>query len=224
MMLDKLKELIKQKKSEKETVNKISVKQILQEKNKPALIKESDNIYETTINNVHNIISPSLPKMNTLIFVKSNDDYILVGKNDLNLFNLMKSKVHYSKVYDFGGTIVNAKGDLCVCFVSREENNFGNDCTKWLQDYLTEHNILSSINKNDLLIDNKYKVASWTFRKYNNYFLYGIHVSINLNSDLIKAICTKKTFKIPDCLSKYNINYDDIKKLIITKSKGTYIK
>lgn len=130
MMLDKLKELIKQKKSEKETVNKISVKQILQEKNKPALIKESDNIYETTINNVHNIISPSLPKMNTLIFVKSNDDYILVGKNDLNLFNLMKSKVHYSKVYDFGGTIVNAKGDLCVCFVSREENNFGNDCTK----------------------------------------------------------------------------------------------
>ena len=58
MMLDKLKELIKQKKSEKETVNKISVKQILQEKNKPALIKESDNIYETTINNVHNIISP----------------------------------------------------------------------------------------------------------------------------------------------------------------------
>ena len=195
-----------------------------QNKYKSSLIQEDKNIYETEVHKVANLISPSLPKTNTLIFAKSDNDYVWVGNKDLNLSGLVDSKVHFSKVYNFGGTIINAKGDLCVGFISREESNFGKDCMQWLQEYLAEHNISSSIDNNDLLIDNRYKVASWTFRKYNNYFLYLAHVSINLNSELIKTICTKKTTKIPACLSKYDITYEDVKKLIISKSKKTYIK
>ena len=78
--LIKLRELARKKVAEKQSiVNKsinIDFKQIFSKKQKPLLIKEDDNIFETDVTKVSRLISPSLPKINTLIFAKADDDYV----------------------------------------------------------------------------------------------------------------------------------------------------
>ena len=99
--LVKLRELVKQKMAEEKPTIKVDVRQVLQNKYKSSLIQEDKNIYETEVHKVANLISPSLPKTNTLIFAKSDNDYVWVGNKDLNLSGLVDSKVHFSKVYNF---------------------------------------------------------------------------------------------------------------------------
>lgn len=190
----------------------------------PHIIKCSENIYETTVEYTSSLLSQYLPKTNTLIFAKADDDFIWLGGRDFNISNLIKSNIKYSRVYKYGGTIVNFKGDLCVGFISREENNFGNDCMQWLCNYLNEQNLNASINGNDILLDDKYKVASWTCIKLSKYYITLIHVSIGMDLNFLKSICKKEMKKIPKGLSEFNITYDDIKSVIILKSNKTYIK
>ena len=83
-----------------------------------------------------------------------------------------------------------------------------------LKNYLTDKGLNCKIAENDLLVDG-YKCGSYMSRNIDGVIYTAIHISINMDVDLIKSICTKPMVKIPKGLSEFGITTDEIKNFII---------
>ena len=109
------------------------------------------------------------------------------------------------------GVIVSQKGDVGIAYVSKNrETTWGVDLLKSLAKYLQEKNISAVFVDNDLLLDG-YKVAGVSKTLLNDVAFFALHISINVDLDLIKNICTKEMVKIPKGLNDYGITTEEIK-------------
>lgn len=105
-----------------------------------------------------------------------------------------------------GGTIISFKDNITLFEFS--EHNV--DYKPLICSYLKEKGINCSIDNNDILCDG-FKVAGDMLRNINKTtYLYAIHISINVDINLINKICTKPMDKLPRGLSFYGIKREDI--------------
>lgn len=81
---------------------------------------------------------------------------------------------------------------------------------------LKEKGYNASIVNNDILINNK-KIVDFGSRMFGDILYIAIHISINIDINLIKKICTKPMDKIPDGLVNYGINTEDILNNVISE-------
>lgn len=152
------------------------------------------------------------------VLIESSRTYVLIGKDEINEEYCKQNNFPILKTHKFGGTIVNFEGDLCLCNYSpNSEDTFGNDCMVILKDYLASKGINAIIDHNDVLIDGTGKVASWTSTWLGKCLYSALHISVNMNIEYIKNICTKPMLKIPTALADYNITTEEIEDLYITK-------
>lgn len=79
-----------------------------------------------------------------------------------------------------------------------------------LTDYLKSRGLDAKIDKNDVLVDG-YKVAGMAVTPFGptQYAYCGLHVSVNVDVDLITRVCGKPE-KMPRGLSEYGITRQDI--------------
>ena len=137
--------------------------------------------------------------------------YVICGNNQVQLSNKLIGKTELIQVPNAGGIIVTSKGDIELGHFSKDlRNNFNKALANNLVQYLIQNNINASIAGNDILIDDAYKVASFSSTCYNNILYSAFHVSINIDLELIRDICTKPMSKIPKGLSSYGIETNTI--------------
>lgn len=152
---------------------------------------------------------------NETVFVTSKGISVLKGADNLNEEYCNNNNLNIYKTHQFGGTIINFENDLCVGDYQPAHNDFGMRIMEGIKDYLASKDIHSIINENDVLIEGKYKVASYMSTFINGCLYTAIHISIDMNLEIIKNICTKPMKKIPKGLSEYGITQNEMKNLIL---------
>lgn len=131
-----------------------------------------------------------------------------------------------------GGAIVSCVGDIAYFSVGQGvyEANKGIDFLLNFSQYLQSKGLNAQFKENDVLIDG-YKVASYGNGpiELNNtrYYTTGIQVSMNVDINLIQAICTKPMDKIPKSLSDFGVTQEEVFNLMkdfFERRKQTYLE
>ena len=138
--------------------------------------------------------------------------YILTGVE--THFKNNNADIEVLHTQHMGGCIINFTGDVCVYNFQDDFNDFGQTFMCKLKNYLMGKGLNCKIAENDLLVDG-YKCGSYMSRNIDGVIYTAIHISINMDVDLIKSICTKPMVKIPKGLSEFGITTDEIKEFII---------
>lgn len=113
--------------------------------------------------------------------------------------------------FNMGGIIVANTGDINMAIMKDEGWSVGDDLLRKLAAWMYNKGINVSINNNDLLIDDTYKVISYASINANNRLVYTcVHISINPNIEHICNVCMKPMNKIPKGLQEYGITAEEI--------------
>lgn len=147
---------------------------------------------------------------NSSVIVTSRNLYVLNGGNDYNKQYCENNNIKVLNTHSMGGVIVNFEGDICIGNYQPTHNNFGE---KFLQEFvcwLKEKKINCTISNNDVLVDGKFKVASYMSVFKNNCLYTAIHISVNMDINKIKLICLKEMIKVPKGLVDYGIKEKDV--------------
>lgn len=160
-----------------------------------------------------------LTERNETVIVYNNKDCVLQGADSLNDEYCNEHGLVIYKTHGFGGTIVNFKDDICVGNYQPDFNDFGVEFLQGFTEWLKTKGLNAEMCNNDILIDEKYKVASF-MSQYTNGCLYtAIHISVGMDIEVIKSICTKPMNKIPKGLNEYGITKEIVDEYILSVIK-----
>lgn len=122
-----------------------------------------------------------------------------------------------------GGAIISSEGSISIGHFSKDFNNtFNKDLTYNIINYLKNLGLNVSLNENDILIDNIYKVASSGSRRFGNILFSTFHISNKVDLDLIKKICTKPMNKIPKGLTDYGLTANQLFNLFVKENDNLW--
>lgn len=121
------------------------------------------------------------------------------------------------KVYEaftIGGVIVANTGDVEIAHVEVVDNDwlirFRNHFISWLK----SKGLNAEFDGNDVLVDG-YKICGMFAYVYSEVKYSGVHISMNVNLDHIKAICKKPMQKIPKGLYEYGVTTDEVEQMFL---------
>lgn len=135
--------------------------------------------------------------------------------NQTNKDYCKENNINLSESYNMGGTIVASKGDIDIALFKIDGWDIGKNLLKRVKEYLDTKIENVSINNNDLLIDNKYKVMSYASINAGDRYIYVVvHISINPDKELINKICNKEMIKIPRGLGDYGVTTKEMEELM----------
>ena len=117
------------------------------------------------------------------------------------------------------GACVTFNGDITFVSLSKEPHKYQDDLVKAVYNFLKKKKIKCTLNKNDIMAElngKEYKVASYAVGKvpYNSLCVLGLHISYNMDTKLIEAICTKPQIKEPKGLKDFGIKAEELYKVI----------
>lgn len=165
------------------------------------------------ISNLENYLNSN----NFTVLVTSNKIYCLQGTySKLNEDFCRNNSIEILKTRHFGGTIINFKEDICVGNFQKCNNTFGKDFMVNLIDFIKNKGLNCELVDNDLLV-NGFKCASYMTTNINGCLYTAIHISIGMDLDLIKNICTKPMNKIPKGLSEFGVRTEDLLEFLLTE-------
>lgn len=150
------------------------------------------------------------------VVVYNSATCVLQGADNLNTSYCYVKQIPIYKTHGFGGTIVNFKDDICVGNYQPNFNNFGKDFIIRFAEWLNDKGLNAVVDSNDVLVDGKYKVASYMSQYINGCLYTAIHISVNMDLELIKSICTKPMNKVPKGLTDYGLKFGEINQTILS--------
>ena len=146
-----------------------------------------------------------------------DEEIVLTGRNNtINYDYCVGNNIRVEHTANEGGTIVVQDGDIEFGFFKYNGFNDGLElmkkiCSK-LQETLGDR---ITIDSNDLFVDGKYKVGSYSSVNVGDRLIYtGCHISMSVNIEHIQNICLKEMKKIPKGLSDYGINVNELYEFI----------
>lgn len=145
----------------------------------------------------------------------AEDFVVLQGNNCINEKYCKDNNLEVYKSQHMGGCIVIGQGDVEFNIFRQDGWRDGEFYSKKILEFLKTKIANIDIKDNDFLVDDTYKVASYSSVNVGNGFIYtGFHFSVNVNLEHIKNICTKPMKKIPRGLSYYGITSEEILKYL----------
>lgn len=156
-----------------------------------------------------------LENKNETVVGYADETCVLGGADSLNEEYCRHNNLAVYKTHNFGGTIVNFKGDICVANYQPNFNNFGEVFLVDFKHWLIGKGLNASCEGNDVLIDNKYKVASFMSQYVNGCLYTALHISVNMNLSVIQNVCTKPMNKIPKGLTEFGITGKEIDEYVL---------
>ena len=150
-----------------------------------------------------------------------DEDYVSPGyHNEFNREFCEKNNIKICPSQNQGGVLFISKGDFEIGLFSKDtENKFHEEFAKVLKDYLVGKGINCEYQGNDLIADGQYKVTSFSTRRYGDILFSAFHIAINMNLEMIQAICLKPMVKVPKGLADYGVTTDEIKALFLGFAK-----
>lgn len=164
---------------------------------------------------INNLADYLTSKEEITVLVYGDKTYVLNGRdNTLNKEYCLENDIDILETKHIGGTIINFKEDICVGNFQNDFNDFGDKFSEAIFKFLESKNLNVSKNGNDILIDNEYKVCSYSSVNMNGKLYTAFHISIGMDLGLIKEICVKEMKKIPKGLSDYGITTEEMVDLV----------
>ena len=166
------------------------------------------NYYETIKDILQN-------KRETIIYGIADDYVVLKGNNLINEEYCQKNNLEVYNSSNMGGTIVVSAGDVEFSVFRFDGWNDNDIYSRKMLEYLKTRINNIDIKDNDFLVDDKFKVGSFSSINMGENFIYSaFHFSVNVNLEHINNICTKPMNKIPKGLSEFGISGEEIKEFI----------
>lgn len=108
---------------------------------------------------------------------------------------IQQHNISYKKIDGAGSTIICSEGDLDFGFFGSEDfcKKMFNRISNLVSKKLTNGELLN----NDFMYNNN-KYGSVTKINFGDIYYVGVHISNNINKELINKICQKKCFKQPE--------------------------
>jgi lipoate-protein ligase A len=154
---------------------------------------------------------------NNCFVVSFDTNEVSYGENnDYNADYIAENNIPFYNTYRDGGTIVHSPNDIGLIFIIDVKydlihNKFLNALKTFIENKLDgQHSV--TLDTNDILVDG-YKVASGAEKCAGTQFrkLYAaFQISLNVNLELIRNICTKEMVKTPKGLSEFGLTRDDM--------------
>lgn len=113
-----------------------------------------------------------------------------------------------------GGVIVVNEGDVAIAHFGKVDNDFCEKFKEWLASWLQEKGLDATVDGNDVLVDG-FKVCGTVKTRKGAITYTAAHISVNVNLDDIKVICTKPMKKTPIGLGEYGVTSEEIKDAFI---------
>jgi hypothetical protein len=142
-----------------------------------------------------------------------DEEIVLTGRsNQINEQYCLENKIRVERTVNEGGTIVVQDGDIEFGFFKYNGFNDGLELMKKICEKLKESlGDRIKFDNNDLLVDGMYKVGSYSSVNVGDRLIYtGCHISMSVKLEHIKNICLKEMKKIPNGLSEYGIDVNDL--------------
>lgn len=143
-------------------------------------------------------------------------DHTAIHKGMIDDVDINYAKAHKIPIYEMhrdGGGVVISNGDIEFAYYSLEYK-VPIEIEKLIHFLVADKDLKVSVDNNDVLVDGK-KVASFAYiLDKNRGMICVIHISVNIDKELISHICLKKSVKEPACLSDYGITTEEIKYLL----------
>lgn len=155
-------------------------------------------------------------KEECFVYCIPNGNYVFRDhKNELNEAYCKENNIAIIDAHSMGGAIVMSGGDIEIGIFRHngwtDINKFGEALASYLATKIDNVKFVD----NDIMVDDIYKCAgtysvNLTGTIEDNFILSACHISINMNLELIKNVCTKPMSKIPKGLSDYGITTEEI--------------
>lgn len=124
-------------------------------------------------------------------------DKTLASENDIRVLELQNE----------GGIIIQKPFSLAIGHFSKKlDNTFNKDFAKHIIDFLKVKGITAKIESNDILVEDIYKVGSFSSRRYGNIIFSAFQLPYEVDLDLIKQLCDKPMSKIPKGLKELGVS------------------
>lgn len=179
--------------------------------------------YELNKDNAMDVLRQAASESGTTVICGTPDTtLVLKGRGEFNEEYTTANNIKVIEGINIGNPIILFEGDVEYgLFV----DNGGNREMQYLLDqtiaYLQRKGLNATLDNNDILIDNTYKVCGCALTILpNNRIYYAIHISINVDIEVIKNICQKPMIKIPKGLSDYGITTAEVRDFIINLVEG----
>lgn len=118
---------------------------------------------------------------------------------------ILNNKISYKKLDGRGSTIVCSKGDIDFGFFG--EKSFCEEMFYRLSNLISEKLTGCNFVNNDFMYNGN-KHGSVTFIDFGEVYYIGVHISNEIDKDLIETICKKKCYKQPEKLPEPLIEND----------------
>lgn len=164
-------------------------------------------------NEVLKELEEGLKAQSRCVIVSYINNQVNYGFNDKPNFEYCeKHNIPCANIGRMGGTFVVNKGDIGFGYITKGLNNtigfsLYNEFTKFLQ----EKGLNAVKQDNDILIDG-FKVFGWASYYYKEFDAIYItaHMTLSVNIELIKNICTKPMNKVPKGLNNFGVTRDEV--------------
>lgn len=142
---------------------------------------------------------------NETVIITNNENCILIGENSYNEVNGLTAY----KTHNAGGCLVNFKDDVCISEFTDKEIDTGEIWMDKLVEYLKNKGLDVQKEGNDVLVDG-YKVGSYMRANIDGCWNTACHISIGMDLDMVKKVCTKEMHKVPIGLKEWGITQQEI--------------
>lgn len=165
-------------------------------KKQELLIKNYRDVIDRAIRNREEIALYSIIPSNIIYKGKGEINEQVAQANGYEIYNSI----------DFGGGIVATRGDVVIIIIKQDGWSVGQEFLDLVIGLLKGKGLNATQDSNDILIDGKYKVASFSSVNVGDATIYtGIQVCFHADAELIGQICLKHSTKIPKGLADYQV-------------------
>lgn len=153
-----------------------------------------------------------------ILYTIADNNFICVGK-DMVVDESMRDGYEVINSQHEGGLIVEQTGDIDILIFTRgyQGHQIKDDIFNTLGQILSKAGLNYIIFGNDMMVEDK-KCASYGSRMYGDTLYTAVHISMSVDLDAIKRICTKPMYKVPGGLCDFgisqNVVYEKLEQLL----------
>lgn len=170
-------------------------------------------IIKTTFDEVTDLVANILSEQKeTCVYCVSDENCAIVGSNvGANMQAIQNHGVRLVQIKHEGGTIIASPGDVQIGIFTEGYmgHAYRDTIVNSIIDKLKANGHDAILANNDILVNGK-KVVGFGSRMFGKILYTALQISIDIDIDLIRLICTKPMSKTPDGLKNYGVTTQDV--------------
>lgn len=174
-------------------------------------------IIKVTLDTVTDVVSDIIKNQKeAFVYCVADESCAVIGSNGgADVTKIENIGIRKVGINHEGGTIILSPGDVEVGIFTKGYvgNKYRDSIVSEILSVLKQNGFEAVVSGNDILVNDK-KVVGFGSRMFGNILYTAIQISVGINLDLIKVLCTKPMIKQPDGLKNYGVKTQDVLNII----------